>query len=158
MNLTLGEVVQQLQDLCIAEGVSDALWLQGLWKRRRRAVNRLEVSTLHRPVQEAIKLLTARLSHPRALFPLLEALHRQCLTINRWLAFKADTQVLQNRQVVVSPRCLTSVGDELSIFLKQLVEIQLLMTASGVSYLRCSSKGDLTTVPPLKDLLDTREG
>ena len=89
---------------------------------------------------------------------MLEALHRQCLAINRWLAFKADTQVLQNRQVVVSPGCIASVGDELSIFRKQLVEIQLLMTAGGVGFLCCSSKGDLTTVPPLKDLLDARQG
>ena len=89
---------------------------------------------------------------------MLEALHRQCLTINRLLAFKAGTQVLQNRQVVVSPRCVASVGDELSIFLKQLVEIQLLMTAGGLSFLRCSSKGDLTAVLPLEDLLNAREG
>ena len=42
-----GEAVQQMQDLCIAEGVTDALslWLQGLWKRRKRAAKRLEMST-----------------------------------------------------------------------------------------------------------------
>ena len=113
MNFARRQVVEQLEDLRIAKGVSDSLWLQGLWERRRGAVDRLEMPTLHSPVQEAIKLLTARLSHPRALFPLSEALHRQCLTINRWLAFKADTQVLQNRQVVVSPRCIASVGEEL---------------------------------------------
>ena len=92
------------------------------------------------------------------MFPSLEALHRQCLAINRWLAFKADTQVLQDRKVVLSPRCLASVGDELPIFLKKLVEIHLLMTAGGVGFLCCSSKGDLTTVPPLEDLLNAREG
>ena len=124
----------------------------------RGALDRLEVPALHRPIQEAVELPTARLSHPRALFPLLEALQCQCLDINRWLAFKADKQVFQNRQVVVSPRCVASIGDELSIFLKQLVEIQLLMTAGDAGFLCCSSKGDLTNVPPLEDLLDAREG
>ena len=79
------------------------------------------------------------------MFSLLEALHLKCLAINRWLAFKADWQVLQNRQVVVWPGCVASVGDELPIFLKQLVEIQLLMAAGGVGFLYCSSKRDLTT-------------
>ncbi len=113
---------------------------------------------MHRPVQEAVKLLTVRLAHPRASFPLLEALHSQCLAINRWLVFKTDSQVVQNRQVVVSHGCVTGIRDELSIFLEQLVEIQPLMTAGVVRFLCCSSKGDLTTVPTLEDLLDAREG
>ena len=54
--------------------------------------------------------------------------------------------------------CVASVGDELSIFLKQLVEIQLLMTAGGVGFLCCCCKRDLTTIPPLEDLLNAREG
>ena len=88
---------------------------------------------------------------------MLEAIHSQCLAINRWVAFKADTQVLQDREIVVSPRCVASVGDELAIFLKKLVEIHLLMTAGGVGFLCCSSQGDLATVPPLEDLLNAGE-
>ena len=64
MNFARRQVVELLQDLRITEGVFDSLWLQGLWERRGGAVDRLEVPTLHRPVQEAIKLLTARLAHP----------------------------------------------------------------------------------------------
>ena len=38
---TLRQVVEDLEDLRITEGVTDALWLQGLWERRRGAVNGL---------------------------------------------------------------------------------------------------------------------
>ena len=64
MGLALGEVVQQLQDLRIAEGIANALGLEHFRKRRRGAVDGLEVSTLHRPVQEAVELLTGGLTHP----------------------------------------------------------------------------------------------
>ena len=42
----------------------------------RGAVDGLGVSSLHRPVQEAVELLPAHLAHPCALFPLGQALHR----------------------------------------------------------------------------------
>ena len=96
MNFARRQVVEQLEDLRIAKWVSDSLWLQGLWERRRGAVDRLEVTTLHRLDKEAIKLLTARLSHPRALFPLVEALHRQCLAIHSQQGIELVVQQLPN--------------------------------------------------------------
>ena len=58
MNFARRQVVEQLKDLRIAEGVANALWLVGFGKSSRQAVNGLEVSALHRPIEEAIELLT----------------------------------------------------------------------------------------------------
>ena len=53
MNFARRQVVEQMQDLPIAKGISsDALLLHCLWERRRRAVDRLEVTTLHRPFRQ----------------------------------------------------------------------------------------------------------
>ena len=63
MNFTRRQVVEQLEDLRITKGgIQFALAsLQGLWQRRRAAVDRLEVSTLHRPMKEDVKLPMAGL-------------------------------------------------------------------------------------------------
>jgi hypothetical protein len=41
VNVPNGQVVQELQDLRITEGIPNALGLQHLWKRCRRAVDGL---------------------------------------------------------------------------------------------------------------------
>ena len=42
VDFTLREVVQNLQDLRVGQGISDALWLEGLWERRMKRWKRNE--------------------------------------------------------------------------------------------------------------------
>ena len=104
-----------MQDLCIAEGITNALGLQRFGKGRRRAVNGLEVSTLHRPIQEAVEVLTAYLAHSCALFPLGEGCHAKRFTVHWGLVVECLGAVAQDWQINAFPGLVASVGNELPI-------------------------------------------
>ena len=57
MGFALRQIGQQLQDLGVAQRVSDALRVQRLRQRRWRGIDRLPVSALNRLRQQAIELL-----------------------------------------------------------------------------------------------------
>ena len=53
---------------------------------------------------------------------------------------------------------VASIGNKITVFLKQRIEIRLLVTAAGVGVLCGNSKADLTTCPAFEDLLDAGQG
>ena len=65
------------------------------------------------------------------------------------------TAVAKNWEIKLLAGLVACVGNELPIFINQLVDIHLLMTAGAVGALCGSGKSDLTTSPTLEDLLNT---
>ena len=74
------------------------------------------------------------------------------------LALKCSDAVPQHWQITLLPGLLASVGNELSVDLNQLIEIQLLFAAAGVCECGCCREGDLAPIPALEQLLDEGEG
>ena len=85
------------------------------------------------------------------MLPLLQAREAKGFTVQWGAVTEYLGAVLEDWEVVVSPSRVASARDKLPIFIDQLVDIQFLMTAGGVSNLRSLGKGDLTICPTLKN-------
>ena len=147
-----------MEDLSIAEGITHPLGFQRLWEGCRRSVDGFEVVPIYCPVEEAKELLSCHLSHPCALLPLLEAGDAERFTVSWCFAFELIGAVFKDWEIEGLPSAVTSVWDELAIFLDQCVDVDLLPAAGGVGALGSFLEGDgVTVAKTLGDLLNTRQ-